>query len=1568
MPVGITLKTRPIGSQLTSTIGSGEPESKNDFAVFISLDSNGTGLTESNLSVSHGAVVAVEGRGATWKATVRPPETAVAALTFTVAANAFSEGNTETTLDIRVSTSFPDADAETPTELFTPRNSNGIAVSPTRIFVGSSSTVYAYTHDGTEQTAEEATLVHSFGSFSLLKLDFFNNTLIVNSRRDAGRFLFDGTLIQEYRGHGAGGGVTTAHTPFGIFTIIKQTTVPSREFNLFLNPYDSPDSSDSIDISNDFNFGNGISHPNPYIAVQNDLIYTTEFLLRITENNEIELIKRLNIDDAGDIAIYRDTLYLREDTGTDRISTVDIRPYRPLAKNTKTTIYPIFATNGDTIPLKQFCPDGKEFVFSVGFDKPDYLSINTSDEIAITSNAVTETTPVLVRVTGINFIDSVDFSFYLIIVPATAPEWRDVESLSMKAHTSYDLHQIVDADEIAFESGETQPTGSSIANGIFTIGTTAGTARFTATKGSLTTDTAIVIDVIQAPDPDNFSDITRHKVEIAGIDVTADLIADTPLRVDKSLDSVELTRYRAHSVSVPLRNPDGKYNPDRADNFWATNSLNAGGFQENIKIYLESFINEAWVSTLLFTGIIDNQAERFTTAQVSIRAKDVSAELQRRRIRSFGTLEKWARLRQQSDEATFEAVYVPEGSLSPVQPESGKAWIDRTELTLRQLQLPSRGVGLANTGYLSANDLRTSGGFLENPPVLNAKALPRSEDVRFLIAQCALNGVVYNTDIQLTDVELEDPTILNRGSVPYSVENTRITRLPTDWVHDSTNDRLLSLLSNPEGHIADLLVQYDLESDTYRTLHTFDKDISVHRIARRNSTDYYILSAKALTQDRSAATLPRAVDATGYAYDAIAAESDIKILRYNASTNTLTEHVDADDTRPPQLGIHYHIGFENDIYIDEFEGIRPDDRGAFKFQGSNLYYRYATASEFGVARVNTSGTTTEMISETDLAFHNHLNFAFDVTSGGDIYFVYAEHVGAVSELIIKRRTNGGVESTRFQGTHIGAQAYLGCYECLFHNNFLYLLVPIQHLDLGDDFQSIINPDVNIKQLTAEKTGERDVTTSTNLNPANLTLSPGDDIPLRIDFNGTVTGATQDDLTVYGGTIESFSISSDMIDVTIRPDDTTVHKTIIVDLSEDAVDQTNEAWRITIDFETTRSRTKAAGSVLYRCDVTNANPSLTVLDQWDFATLGGCNLIVHDGAVHFMEQPPAAAQITPINPDLDTYNETMGYNVIPEGLGALKKVESDGSVTELGNLWYDDRPYNQALTRTLSFDDELHLMMGYGNTNELLRYNSLASKADNFVHLVYTTKLSYILPTFSTDGNIYSKLATLARQTGATLSFDGNIISVVTRRAFRANTNGATGTGTGNLSFDGAKKPFPLSGYLRIGDEFIGYTGISSSAFTGITRGALGSAIVDHADDAGILYVDALFSERDILQLNPQTDTSRLANVIRDGESRFEARDDTSIDTYDEQPYSLNLGLTQNEDAWIETIFAEYLSELKDLGKAVSLHLPPRKKSFALMLGQVIGVRYGGLTYALRVESITHQSTGITVKARTVETA
>ena len=95
-------------------------------------------------------------------------------------------------------------------------------------------------------------------------------------------------------------------------------------------------------------------------------------------------------------------------------------------------------------------------------------------------------------------------------------------------------------------------------------------------------------------------------------------------------------------------------------------------------------------------------------------------------------------------------------------------------------------------------------------------------------------------------------------------------------------------------------------------------------------------------------------------------------------------------------------------------------------------------------------------------------------------------------------------------------------------------------------------------------------------------------------------------------------------------------------------------------------------------------------------------------------------------------ETMGYNVLPESLGALKKINSSGDVEHLGNVWFTDRPYNVFPTRMLSIGDDLHLCAGYGNADEVLRYNSLASQADNMVHIVYGKTLHYVASEILTE--------------------------------------------------------------------------------------------------------------------------------------------------------------------------------------------------------------------------------------------
>ena len=156
----VEILTIPLGSQLTSTIGANDKENKNDFPVLLLWGEN-VDLTQSGISVSAGSsIVAFEGANSVYMVRVRPPQT-VGTVTVTVAANAVDQGNPQTSKSIRLSTTFPDADAETTTQVFTHgiSSTRGIAVSPTRIIIGSGAifsglTLNKFTHAGIEQTSE----------------------------------------------------------------------------------------------------------------------------------------------------------------------------------------------------------------------------------------------------------------------------------------------------------------------------------------------------------------------------------------------------------------------------------------------------------------------------------------------------------------------------------------------------------------------------------------------------------------------------------------------------------------------------------------------------------------------------------------------------------------------------------------------------------------------------------------------------------------------------------------------------------------------------------------------------------------------------------------------------------------------------------------------------------------------------------------------------------------------------------------------------------------------------------------------------------------------------------------------------------------------------------------------------------------------------------------------------------------------------------------------------------------------------------------------------------------------
>ena len=164
-----------------------------------------------------------------------------------------------------------------------------------------------------------------------------------------------------------------------------------------------------------------------------------------------------------------------------------------------------------------------------------------------------------------------------------------------------------------------------------------------------------------------------------------------------------------------------------------------------------------------------------------------------------------------------------------------------------------------------------------------------------------------------------------------------------------------------------------------------------------------------------------------------------------------------------------------------------------------------------------------------------------------------------------------------------------------------------------------------------------------------------------------------------------------------------------------------------------------------------------------------------------------------------------------------------------------------------------------------------------------------------------------------------------------------------------------------------YTGISSGALTGITRGILGSTIENQVSDANeVLYLDNIIQTEGLgspyKKITLQSDTNRIFNIIRDSGGVAEVRDEASIARYGERSYALDLGLTRHEKVWIERIFASYLEELKDLQTLVNIQVIP---DFSLRLGQIVPFFYAGQLKAMRIVSIRYERTAMHIKGRTV---
>ena len=741
----------------------------------------------------------------------------------------------------------------------------------------------------------------------------------------------------------------------------------------------------------------------------------------------------------------------------------------------KQLIYPIFVDEGDTIDLDDYCDGADEYIWDVGYKKPDYLTLSGSD-LMIASNAVSVETSVLVKIKAVNDIGSTDtdnFKFYLTIRQPDRPVWVDIDNVSMDASSAINLFDYVEnAESISVRSGRTNPAGSSLSSGVFTIGTLSGTVHFTATNDAGQRHVEFFVDVIRESSIDDYSDTFRYVVEIAGIDVSKDVRPHPEVTLD--LDPVAVNEYRVNDSFVDMHYRNGLYDSEVPGNFWNANNLNVNGYLEPIKIYIESLVGNAWIRNLLFTGLILEPHIDLDNENFRLNIVDESYRLKKTEVRGLG-ITKYGRLFEQ--QPTYEGIYTPERSLLPIAYQSASGVTGQTELEISQVQNRSEGVERDDVVYVSSQDVRSQGGNLNDVPFMKFKSDYRHVDVAFAVNRVSELAKLFNPNIAINVPELDEPFFQTRGNIQFNVADTRIQHTPVDWIYDSSDDKVFILQTSESDIIADSLVEYDIRTKAYSTVMEFDVGIKTHQIASSNFNTFYILCTDSLSVDKSRFPVP--VD--GYnekaQYDSTVDGSGTRIIRYVRSSGNVSDFVASNNSRKPQIGLHYYSGFENQTVINEWQGIFPDTRSTFEVVNNVLYYRWADGNSFGLASVNTSGTITTLFTETKDAYYNHLNFAFTIDASRNVFFVFGTGDADDSTLTVKRRTAAGTVSTIYTTTEDLADldlldadlenldigmggAFLGCLECVLDGNDLYMAVPIQrtlrYLDEDNVFQLIRN--------------------------------------------------------------------------------------------------------------------------------------------------------------------------------------------------------------------------------------------------------------------------------------------------------------------------------------------------------------------------------------------------------------------------------------------------------------------------------------------------------------------------------
>ncbi|MDE0681595.1 MAG: hypothetical protein OXI63_01650 [Candidatus Poribacteria bacterium] len=1522
-----------------------DPVEKNDVAVLFAFDANVPDFSLTNvvltaeddtgidISAEVSFVGALTGKGCVYGATVRFPGSGGAGqVTLRVLEDTVAAGNPETAVTVHYSDDFPKSEWNTlfhadsiPDDANLQTYDQIVSIDSEHIYLRDARNIHIYNWDGTRVAARDAIVAPGSGQ-NTVTLRFNAETFLTASNRKlilykdgisvwesadilpstANRswtLTEDGRLLVVQTG-------TTQITELPIETVHVGI---AEEMDLETTPLETVSLSDGehaepLDDKVTWYLASGLNAVFIEERTTGDhYIHVYDDTYELVPGRRIPMAKEFITYAPLSLFYFRGWLFRYNTRGDLQFLDVSVWTLpQPIG-----AIYPQEVAPGERLDLFKFMHNATDVVFDVGSEKPDWLSIEGNRYLVISEDAPVDGAG-YVQLRGINSVGGSlqnACGFYVSVTGVGVPVWKEISTMTLAAAQEVNLLEYVEgADFVEWVYGSTVPEGLELVNdSVLRVASGSGitvthqVSLRAGTRRGFFADAAFGVTVLSEPELVSITDVQGYEVFIEGIDVTAHLDGENLPEISNNLDWVRLNQFTRGRCVVTLRSDSengGYFNETNPDSFWKTHSLNESGYLNEVIVCVNLRLPDGSVqSKEIFKGVIFEVDDRLGVGRVGLQCIDSSYVLKNLQVSETVAgvpklLELTAADEEGQEVSVAEGRYTVEDTFGAMIPKGSAADVHTTGLTLKAIQNAPEGVTEDDTAFMTESEVRTQGGYLSvsedrTPiPVLVKTQTPH----RYLSPQAAVEKLVKQEPVLLTVHAMEPEAIgetshiRSNGNLAFPVERGRLLRYPVDWIVDAENGVFYYLLSNPVNYISDALVCYDVKKETHQVLYEFDPELSVVSFASSDFDTFAVIVTDATDFDRSVDPVSKVPQSVVLGYDASVSENT-QIVSYQQSVHHYRVLIGKETDFRPQAGLHYWVGVSGLDYT--WRGITRGVRGGFRYQGTDgsFVYRYAKGTAFGLARREPNGRVSALFTRNKDAYQNHLNFAFDVTDAGEVFFASVEGTDTTSTLTIEKWTDGTTE-TVFQRTELlsrfrafddtAGDAWLGVHEVLVDGHNIYLIVPVSR-------------------------NGRDISTD-----AGVILYRYNQVTLQLQALATY------DFVQYG------------------PCMLTKHSEKSASVRESQ----------------TEGNDLRADSL--------ANP--------DFSA---------DGYIYFVESPAVSYLF-------EARNREVAFDA-SEAKGFLKRILMTGEIETLGNVYFDNnRAYGGQLPmRGISFDDDLHFVMGYGDPALIGQPESDASRPENWQWFSFGKKYRYKVPVLPTSGAISEVLTSLATTVGATVSIDKNILSLQNRRARGAFVAADVGVPDTEIGYAFANHAFPTMGYLLIGSELVRYTGRTATHFTGISRGELATPIVPHAADSLITFVhrpiearNTMRSSEPYLEVTVSLDSDHLYNSIEEGSPvRSRVLDAASQSQFGSNPLQLALSTTEHELPWVEFISKQYLERFKDLAYLINVRV---RAFYAVNLGEIVCFKYladapevDGYLIAMQVMSVRTGSEFTTIRGRQV---